>query len=226
MKSLIPYKPSVIRAAVQDALACAESAVMKAIHAGQMLIEIKASLERGQWLTWLTANCPELSEDRAQRWMLAATKTALSAGIQTNSFSLPWSQVLALPAAELPEAERKAQQLFLDFTQNKTLKDCMAGVMVEGDEPHRITRAANGKLLGGSHGEDRKDWPKFVGEKLSDVTSHLGHKLSAAQRTAVGASFDAAMRRWPRWLVELVGEYARREMKLSEEDRAGRGGAK
>jgi hypothetical protein len=226
MSKLVPHKLSEVRSAVLEALSLASAAVGKALAAGQMLAEVKAGLPHGQWLPWLARHLPELSEDTAERWIKAVTNAAVGAGIQTATLSLPFSQVLALAPADLPLEEREAQQLFLDFTANKTLKECMAGVIVEGDEPHRITRAANGKRLGGSNGEDRKDWPEFIGRKLEHITSHLGHQMTPGQAHAIGAKFDAALRQWPRWLNELLADYARRENKLSDAQRAGREGKK
>jgi hypothetical protein len=219
----LPHTPAAIQAAVADALAMADQAVKKAVIAGRMLAEQKAAVGHGQWLTWLTNYCPSITERRAQRWIEASERALGSFGLSNYPIEATATQLLTMPADALSPADAAVQLEFFRWLDGKTIKDCMSGVVVEGDEPHRITRANNGLKHGGSKGEDRKDFPTFIAASLRTIGTHLGHKHTPAQRTAIGASFDAAARSWPRWLVELMAEVAKREAKLSDAQRAARG---
>ena len=50
----------------------ASQAVAKAIECGQLLLQQKASLGHGSWLDWIKLNLPEISHDKAQRYMRLA----------------------------------------------------------------------------------------------------------------------------------------------------------
>ena len=60
-----------IRRELEAAEADFQSAVAHAIEAGELLIEAKAQLPHGAWLSWLDANCP-LGEREARRYMQLA----------------------------------------------------------------------------------------------------------------------------------------------------------
>lgn len=49
--------------------AATRSAVQHALECGAALIEAKATVPHGQWLPWLKANCPAVSERTAQKLM-------------------------------------------------------------------------------------------------------------------------------------------------------------
>lgn len=217
----LPHTPAAVARAVGDALATADQAVRKAIVAGQMLAEIRAALPHGTWLPWLRQHCPALSDDRAERWIKASANAMLGYGIAAREIDIPVTRLLTAPAAELTKAQALVQTDFFAWLDGKTIKDCLSGVVVEGDEPHRITRAVNGATHGGAGG-DRKDFPAFIGKALATVGSHLRHDLTPAQRAAVGAAFDRASAAWPRWLCEILAEATRRECKLSDAQRAAR----
>lgn len=217
-KSLQKIDPAVERilAEYREAMRLAKVAVERAIYVGQLLNEQKALVGHGHWLPWLAANCPEISQDTARRWMDAA-EAVLTKALKLPPVieALPLSQVISTPEEELPEAAREARQLVFDFTAGKTIKECLAAVVVEGDEPHRITRAHNGRTQGGSRGEDRKDWPKFVGLHLSDISAHLDHwkQFTGAQVETVEAKFKAAVGKWPSPLLESLKRAIAEELK-------------
>lgn len=220
MKSQIP-NDSVFRNAVKEALAEAEesrsigrSAVQKALYCGQMFIEKKASLPHGQWLPWLSKAVPEICEDTAQIWMNAARNVIAGAGLDLKSLTLPLSLVLAASDGELSGEALEARQLLFDFVEGKTISDCLRGVLVNGDASHRIDRAINGKTKGGSRGEDRKDWPTFIGRKLSQVSTHLEsfEKFTAAQVAATEVVFKSAIGKWPTGVLEMVRRQVKEEV--------------
>lgn len=56
------------------ALEHAHAAVPRARRAGELLIQAKERCEHGEWLPWLKANCPNISERTAQAYMRVARK--------------------------------------------------------------------------------------------------------------------------------------------------------
>lgn len=205
----------VIQLAIDDALDIAELAVNKAIRVGQLLIEKKPALGHGNFQAYIEANFRRISYATAHRWMQAAERTVAAIELDATTLDVPVSLLLSAPASELSEPAREAQQLLLDFTKDKTIKDCLAAVVVDGDEPHRITRAANGKKLGGSKGEDRKDFPKFIGEKLSDVAAHLKSwpSYTAAQCEDTQAKFKSFLGKCPTPLLSHLKALIDKELK-------------
>lgn len=180
-----------IRAAIDDAMSAAEVAVNKAIHVGQLLIETKPTVGHGNFQEFIREHFPRISYDTAHRWMQAAERTVAAIGLDASTIDVPISALLITSGEELSLESRKAQQTLFEFMADKTIKDCTAGVVRDGDEPHRITRAANGKKLGGSKGEDRKDFPKFIRVHLRDVNAHLKtwKNFTPAQRDATRLHF-------------------------------------
>jgi len=64
-----------IRAEHRKATASALNALEHAIVAGRLLVQAKGAVVHGEWLPWLAANCPEVSERTAQVYM-RVSKTA------------------------------------------------------------------------------------------------------------------------------------------------------
>jgi hypothetical protein len=50
----------------------AGDAVNDALLCGKKLNEVKAKLKHGEWLPWLHENCPEISEDKSERYRALA----------------------------------------------------------------------------------------------------------------------------------------------------------
>lgn len=201
-----------IQAAATAAFQARDNAVAKAVFCGHLMLEQKARLPHGAWLPFLAKHFPQIPHPTATRWMKAAEESLRA--IDTE-LPLPASQLLTLPDAELTDECREARQLLLDFSEGKTIKECMAGVLVEGDPSHRLTRAVNGRKLGGHNGEDRKDWPEFIKRKLKAISEHLSHwknfKGGQAEQTEV--AFAAAIEQWPSALLETMTKQIREEMK-------------
>lgn len=61
-----------INAAHREAKEHAARAIERAIEAGDLLNEVKASLPHGQWLPWLSQHCPDISARTAQSYMRVA----------------------------------------------------------------------------------------------------------------------------------------------------------
>jgi hypothetical protein len=127
--------------------------------------------------------------------MNAALRLTIALGIVPETLPLPLSQVLMLPGGELPPAARETQQLLFEFIKGKTIKD----VILEGKDAIAITRAHNGKTKGGTRGEDRKDWPKFIRVELRILSTHLKSwkSYSGSQIESTENHFKVAVEKWP-----------------------------
>jgi hypothetical protein len=216
----------------------------KAVLAGMLLIEYRDSLrpshcgnskpnlpvkhnqatpKEEQFLAWLHGK--GIARNTAYRWMTAAERVArLQLGLATaEPFSpvidvegtiIPLSQALTAPEAELPDQALSFRQGFFDFLEDKTLAEATRAA-VDGESPaHRITRAGAGKTKGGHAGEDRKDWPTFIAEKLSDVSSHLKHfrKFSGPQKDLAYEHLHRAVEQWPTPVLEHLQKCIKLEM--------------
>jgi hypothetical protein len=216
--------------AITETLDQYRSTVHRCVACGAMLLAKRESMasHRGGFVAWIDDNFPE-SRATLYRWMGAAergliafskvyqlTASLTSAGhvIEIEAQAVPLAKLLTLPDQELTPAEMEVRQLWFNFSSDKTLRE-LGGVSVDGDEPHRITRAANGKLDGGFKGEDRKDWPTFVGRKLSDITTHLEHwpKMTPAQKEQCQIAFGSALNKWPTPMVEWLGKAVKDKLK-------------
>ena len=227
MKTLTaPITPKQILAAYRDAQAAAESAVTKALYCGQLLLEQKHALEHGLFLDWLKQHCPEIPKRTAQYWMDLASRCSHHAldhqsatvrlledhSLQSGSHHVPLSVALADPAAQ-PEAIRAAVQLLLDFTHGKTIRECLEGIVVGGDEPHRLTRAHNGRALGGA--ADRSDRATYIDLNLKKISTHLGHwsTFTHHQMAATERAFAQTFAKLPTPLLAALANQLKTELK-------------
>lgn len=217
-----------LRAVCIAALEAVENAVQKCLAAGQMLNEFKAALPHGGFLDWRAKNLPEISEDTAQRWMRGAANVANALPPVDSAIEIEASVILSTPDAELSPVALEWKQAWFDFTADKTIKECLSGVFVGGDEDHRIDRAINGKTKGGTGG-DRKDFPLFVAVKLKDMGVHFSHwkGMTEAQKTEAKTAVMAAIKGdainlrkrnfnfavWPEEICEVALEALRARMK-------------
>lgn len=237
-----------VRGVVLEALHSVDQARQKCLIAGYYLDEIRREMGTrdgrtshdgkssihgrnqhsgaDQFLAWLHTNIPEIPKTTAYRWMQAATEVAsaldLAPAIEVDAEVIPMSRLLTLPPAELPDDKTRAmRQAWFDFTADKTIKECISGVLVEGDPESRMKRAINGKTKGGHRGEDRKDWPTYVNRHLVAITGLLGAKeenrekrwqgMSALQRQTIQDALSTALSRWPTPLVEHLAKVAKHE---------------
>lgn len=201
-----------VRELVNAALKAAGEASQKCLAAGQALNEMRERLAQPRvngrfeetggngFEDWIRQNIPDVGLTTARTWMRAAANVvkalppAPAAGDIIDVEAISVSSILSTPSDELPEEARAWRQTWLDFTSHKTIKECLAGVFIDGDADHRVDRAINGKMKGGAGG-DRKDFPLFVARKLRDAGVHMGHweGMSAAQHNEVCAVVLAAI---------------------------------
>lgn len=196
--------------AVKDALATATLAVEKALLAGHALIELKAEVGHAKFEEAVTQHFPEISDRTARRWMETAERALEASGVVID---MPATRLLTAPDSELSPSDIEARQLYLDFTEGRSLKE-LREVVVDGEEPSRITRAANGRKLGGKGTKDRKDWPEFIGRKLSDISTHLKHweSMTPAQQEITLSKFNTGTK-WPTPVLHFLKKMAGDELK-------------
>ena len=203
-----------INRAIDDALASFETSRQKCLIAGQMLIEVKPSIPHNQFQNYIERNFPKIVYRTAARWMAAAENITKFLPPPTG-LAVDISVLLTTDAAKLSPANAKYKQMLLDLNGNTTLKDAANGVFNEGDEAHRITRAVNGKTKGGKGTVDRKDFPTFIGRKLSDLSTHLRgyQQFSVPQLERTELLFKQNVTKWPSPVLELVAKLVREELK-------------
>lgn len=223
------FNPTQIKQLCLDALKACDNAAQKCLAAGQALNEAKAVYGHGDFMETVAKLVPEISHKTATTWMRAAENIThalppLDGTINIESIS----ELLSTPDSELNAAAREWKQGWFDFTADKTIKECLNGVLVEGDADHRIDRAINGKTKGGSGG-DRKDFPLFVAVKLKDMGVHLGHwkNMTETQKTEAKTALIAAItgdsmnlrkrnfnfELWPDEICDVVAEAIRARKK-------------
>lgn len=191
-----------IRSAVHDALTAVENARQKCLLAGAMLNDVQASLPHGKFECWVKNNLPEITDRTARFWARAAANVVKVLPPIPHDDSIEVeatvSAILSTPEAELSDPAREWRQQWLDFTADKTIKECLDGVFVDGDPAHRVDRAVNGRVKGGSGNAMaplRKEFPMFVATKLKETGGHLSHweTMSELQRTDIKSALRAAV---------------------------------
>ena len=186
-------KINVLRDSVHKALHAVNGATHLCIAAGQLLNEAQESLEHGEFKPFIEKYLPEISYDTANRWARAAANIVKA--LPPPTIDLAVSDILITPEQDLPPEARKYKQSWFDFTADKTINQCLNDVCVEGDKGHRVDRAINGKLKGGTRGEDRKDFPFFIGVKFMDLANHFSHwkKFNPTQKAEVAQIIRGAI---------------------------------
>lgn len=203
-----------IKSTYAELLTQEATAVNTALYLGALLNEAKELVGHGEFIAYRRKTLPALSDDRAERYMRASQNVVRQVDLSGSPVAV--SMLLSAPADDLPDdAAREAQQLLFDFTRDKTIRDCLAAVVIDGDEAHRITRAANGKKHGGTKGEDRKNWPQFIGEKLSDITAHLKHwkSYTGPQLEDIGTKIKSFVGRVPTPFLTMLKDAINQELK-------------
>lgn len=200
-----------VRQAVLEAIQATNNAVQKCLAAGQAMNEARevicqprshsghfGSAGDDGFMEWLARAVPEIPDRTARRWMRAAANVcrAIADRQSPDSQVIEVSAVLAAAEGELTAGQREWRQAWFDFTADKTIKECLAGVFVEGDEEHRVDRAMNGKFARGAGGSgDRKDFADFSLRKLRHLNTFFGswQSMTERQRTEIKDEFAAAI---------------------------------
>ncbi len=226
-----------IRAAIREAMESVATATEKAFIAGLLLLEEhdervgsranQHSADDDKFGLWIESTFPEVSRRTAYNWMKAAANLTRCSGVgpilEVEGKTVALSNLLTMPEAELSDDARTYRQQWFDFTKDVTIKDAMDGVFAGGDKEHRITRAFNGKNAKGSGGSgNRKNFPGFTAVKLRHITTFVTKKLTANEQSRISSAFSASLQKWPAWLLKEMAETIKAELKLSEEERAGR----
>ncbi|MCO8124496.1 DUF3102 domain-containing protein [Stieleria sp. TO1_6] len=93
----------------------ARTAIEHARHAGELLIEAKASVPHGQWLEWLRKNC-SVSGRQAQRYMKVAANWERISKCDAASFLTIDQSIRHAPAADQDQVYR-TDKLFAEAQQ-------------------------------------------------------------------------------------------------------------
>ncbi|HEX3717499.1 MAG TPA: hypothetical protein VH595_05980 [Verrucomicrobiae bacterium] len=117
-----------------------------------------------KFLVWLAKNCPKIPERTAYRFMEIAEKVLLHLGIAAME-GMRVSEMLT-------DLGSPASASILGYISGKTMRACLAGVVIEGDETTRLVRAQNGKHKGGTNAHDnRRDYPKFIIRHFKSIST-------------------------------------------------------
>jgi len=203
-----------IQAAIDDALASFETSRQKCLVVGQMLWDVRRRIPHGEFQDYIERNFHKLEYRTAKRWIDAAEQIVKFLPPPV-ALDIDVSVLLTTDSTKLSKENQKYKQMLLDLNANTTLKDAANGVFNEGDEAHRITRAVNGKTKGGAGNVDRKDFPTFIGKKLSDLTTHLHgyQKFTAPQLERTELLFKQNLAKWPSPVLEMLAKQLREELK-------------
>lgn len=128
-----------VAAKLDELIADANDGLRRIVIVGFFLERIAADLKRGQFKPWIEAHCKETSRASIFGWRALAKNIMESVKIskvQLLDFSTPVHEMLALPAAEVPKAQKEirakideliegktAKQLFLEFKQAEEDED-------------------------------------------------------------------------------------------------------
>jgi hypothetical protein len=157
----------------------------------------------GGFLQWLTEL--KISKTKAYRWMDCAGRIIrarlkltmeeqLIPFIRMGERMVSCSEVLTQKTESLPAEALEFRESLMTFLEDRTLGGAAQAASCEYSPPHHITRAANGKINGGTHAhDDRKAYDQFVVVKLSQIATHLKHwdTMDEAQRVAIQNAFSA-----------------------------------
>lgn len=227
-------------AAVKKAMQSGLSYAQDAINAGVLLMQVQAELadhNGGHFTAWLE-RYGEQSRGTLYRWIAAAKATWGKAFLEAKRQRLIEDGVtIDLPPENIATADAEnrsqLQQLWLDLTTKTSIAEAIRSVADGESEPHRITRAVGGHLARQTSGDERKNFPKFIATALDTVSSHLSfstgpraskkwsfRELSQNQQARILVAFEAAVGRFPDWLVKELAGIASKEAKKGVAARA------
>jgi hypothetical protein len=179
--------------------ACAHASIWSrnarraSLIAGQFLIEACAELDHGEKMDAVKREVPDISYDTAARWMDAVGVVKKEIGHPEHD-TIEISYILSVGGKRekgLPAWAAKWRKDFFDFTKDKTIKQCLNAVFLDGDESYRLARAINGKTKGGAG--DRKNFPAYIDTNLKFASRHTAHwkSMNAREQTSIRLSVRA-----------------------------------
>jgi hypothetical protein len=142
--------------------------------------------------------------------------------VKVSGELIPISQLLEM--RDPPQEARDFREHIYSQIDKIEKNDSLRAAAVGQAPAHIISRSLNGKLAGGTRGEDRKDWPTYIARHLSDVTGLLGcneknrekrwTNLTPEQREAIQDATATAISKWPTPYLEHIAKLIRDETKL------------
>jgi hypothetical protein len=161
-----------IRAEHEATSTALKSSVEHAMKAGDLLIEAKAQLKHGQWLSWLAEHCA-MSERSAQLYMpIAKNRAAIEDNIRNGVADLTLGQ-----AAALMMMTADIKKLF-DFVKQIEATDDPAQIIklcIEHGAGYIHDPSYN--MFAGRTDEEKREWYVFI---LFLVECHGCHPQGAA----------------------------------------------
>lgn len=224
---------------IERANGSARKAIDEAIAAGALLIEIREGLKLAAGPKWNDkTKDPELkfkvvleeiaaqagcSDRNLRNWIGAAENAcaALAETIDLTTLGCPVSHLLTMPEAEIGIVGSdavQARQLLFAWMSDKTIGEACRGVVIDGDDSSRITRAHKGKTTGGTHeGDNRKDYPKFFNRALVVAATHVEKKrfdtYTAIQKEKTFLAVNRFIEKLPAAVIEQFMAAAKEELK-------------
>ena len=122
----LPVLAAQIVRAHQEAQQASETSIEKAIEAGEALIEAKEQVKHGEWLPWLKANCPDMSQRTVQRYMrIAKNKDTLAKTTRVSDLSLRGAIDALVPPTALDEHADRINELSEQMLNNASELGCL-----------------------------------------------------------------------------------------------------
>jgi hypothetical protein len=194
-----PLSDSTIIDAFLAATQAEKRYVAQAVTCGQMLLEKRADMmtchdgkslnwtdktkpESEQFLAWMKSLSPEIPERTAYRWMEAAgrvmciilelhhSEPPVRVILDGEEYSI--SYALTAPVEDCSPAMLSLRDGFERYLADKTLVEAAKCSLNGCSEPHRITRAANGKRKGGAGG-NRRDYAHFLAVHFKEASQSI-----------------------------------------------------
>ena len=130
----LPALATQINDAHEHACRAAQSAIAHARRAGDLLIEAKAEVEHGSWLSWLGEHCHTISKRTAQAYMRVARDWPILEAKAQRVADLPLRDALALLSerADSQVEDDGIGQLNLDERNNWTAEFRAWVELIEG----------------------------------------------------------------------------------------------
>ncbi len=185
------------------------------IVAGQMLRELRDRCRHGEFMPLCEENIPEITHRTVTTWIRGAESVTkflkFPDAIEVDSVVTPLSEILTADDKNLSKEGRTFKQTWFNWTNGKSIKE-----ITLGDEVAALSRSLGGKYgknAGG--GGDRKDFPKFIGKKLSQLTTHLEHykNFTGPQLERTESLFKQNIAKWPTGALEMAMRHFKEELK-------------
>ncbi len=229
-----------VKNAVETAKKAGIHYTIRALIAGQTLLEYRAAVNYKSHGGTVKVNKNKSSSEvkrgfddvleslsiartTGYRWMEAAQRVAGAVwphrppALQDNGLvqiggSLVRISALIDPASDsASEAEADERDRYFALIADKTLKDCLRGIIIDGNDAHAFTRAHNGQRANGAgfNGKSRKDFATFMAGHAKLLFGHASHweNMPQPDRTRALAGMMAHAEKAPFEFLDVYCEH-------------------